>query len=164
MLSGTLNLSEIVNAQEKLWYVCLQPLAFVIFIITAIVELNRAPFDMSEAEQEIVAGYHTEYSGIRFAFFYLAEYANLFSLSALGAALFLGGWQGGFFPSWVWFVIKVYIMIFIFIWVRWSLPRLRLDQMMKFNWKVLIPLSLANILITGLGIKLYQHFFLIGGK
>lgn len=158
MITGTLNFSEIVVAQKSVWFILLQPVAFILFFISGTAELNRAPFDMPEAEQEIVAGFHTEYSGIRFAFFYLAEYANLFSMSALGATLFLGGWQGPILPSWIWFIGKVYFMVFLFLWVRWSLPRLRMDRMMKLNWKVLIPIAIANILLTGIGIKIYQYF------
>jgi NADH-quinone oxidoreductase subunit H len=158
MLSGSLNLSQIVTDQNKIWYIVLQPIAFIIFLIASTAELNRAPFDMTEAEQELVAGYHTEYSGMRFALFFLAEYANLFSMSALGATVFLGGWQGPILPSWLWFVIKVYIMILLNLWIRWTLPRFRLDHMMKLNWKILIPVSILNILLTGIGIKVYQYF------
>ncbi len=153
MLVGSLNLVDIINAQEKLWFISVQPLAFIIFLVASIAELNRAPFDLPEAEQELVAGYHTEYSGMQFAFFYLAEYANLFSLSILGVTLFLGGYQGPFFPSWIWFIGKVYIMIMVYMWIRWTLPRIRMDKMMKLNWKFLIPLSLFNILATGFMIK-----------
>ncbi len=153
MLVGSLNLVDIVNAQARLWFIHVQPLAFMIFLIASIAELNRAPFDLPEAEQELVAGYHTEYSGMQFAFFYLAEYANLFSLSILGVTLFLGGYQGPFFPSWIWFIGKVYAMIMVYMWIRWTLPRIRMDKMMKLNWKFLIPLSLFNILATGFMIK-----------
>lgn len=156
MLSGSVNLNAIVSAQSSIWYVLLQPVAFVIFIISAMAELNRAPFDMTEAEQEIIAGYHTEYSGMRFALFFMAEYANLFSVAALGVTLFLGGWQGPILPSWLWFMGKVYAFILVILWIRWTFPRLRIDKMMKFNWKFLIPLSIVNILVTGIGIKIYQ--------
>jgi NADH-quinone oxidoreductase subunit H len=162
MLVGSLNLSEIANAQKSIWYVALQPVAFVIFLIAGTAELNRAPFDMPEAEQELVGGYHTEYSGMRFALFFLSEYANLFSISAIAATLFLGGWQGPGFPSFFWFMIKVYAMILVFMWFRWTFPRLRMDQMMKLNWKILIPLALVNILLTGVGIKMYQYYQMIG--
>ena len=153
MLVGSLNLVDIVNAQEKLWFIHVQPLAFLIFLVASIAELNRAPFDLPEAEQELVAGYHTEYSGMQFAFFYLAEYANLFSLSILGVTMFLGGYQGPFFPSWIWLIVKVYGLMIIYMWIRWTLPRIRMDKMMKLNWKFLIPLSLFNILATGFMIK-----------
>lgn len=158
MLTGSINLTDIIAEQKNTWFILLQPLAFVIFIITSMAELNKAPFDFPEAEQEIVAGYHTEYSGMRFALFFLAEYANLFGTSALGATLFLGGWQGSFLPGWLWFIIKVYLVIFVIMWIRWTFPRMRLDRMMKLNWKILIPLSIINILLTGAGIKIHQYF------
>ena len=157
MLSGSVNLNSIVSSQGRIWYVLLQPVAFVIFIISAMAELNRAPFDMTEAEQELIAGFHTEYSGMRFALFFMAEYANLFSVAALGVTLFLGGWQGPILPSWLWFMGKVYAFILVILWFRWTFPRIRIDKMMKFNWKFLIPLSIANILVTGIGIKIYQY-------
>lgn len=156
MLTGSLNLNEIVASQNKIWYVVLQPVAFIIFIISAMAELNKSPFDMMEAEQEIVAGYHTEYTGMRFALFFMAEYANLFVMAALGVTLFFGGWHGPFLPSWLWFILKTYVMIFFFLWLRWTLPRARIDKMMQFNWKYLIPISIANIFVTGIGIKLFQ--------
>lgn len=162
MLVGSLDLSVIVNAQKNLWYIALQPVAFVVFLIAGTAELNRAPFDMPEAEQELVGGYHTEYTGMRFALFFLSEYANLFSISAIGATLFLGGWQGPYLPSFVWFLIKVYALILVFMWFRWTFPRFRMEQMMKFNWKVLIPLALVNILITGVGIKIFQYYQMSG--
>ena len=157
MLNGTLNLTQIVEAQKGVWNIALQPVAFIIFLISALAELNKAPFDMTEAEQEIIAGYHTEYSGMRFALFFMAEYANLFSVSALGVTVFLGGWQGPVFPSWVWFFGKVFAMILLIMWIRWTFPRFRIDKMMNFNWKFLIPVSILNILLTGVGIKAYQY-------
>ncbi len=156
MITGSVNLNVIVLAQSSIWYVLVQPVAFIIFIISAMAELNKAPFDMTEAEQELIAGYHIEYSGMRFALFFMAEYANLFSVAALGVTLFLGGWQGPFLPSWLWFFGKVYAFIMVILWLRWTLPRFRIDKMMKFNWKFLIPLSIMNILVTGVGIKIYQ--------
>lgn len=156
MLAGSLQTSQIVMAQEKVWYVLLQPVAFIIFFIAATAEVNRAPFDLVEGEQELIAGPYTEYTGMRFALFYSSEYAKLVSVSALAVTLFLGGWHGPWLPSWLWFVIKLYIMIFIFMWVRWTFPRIRIDHLLSFNWKVLLPLSLANILVTGVGIKIYQ--------
>jgi NADH-quinone oxidoreductase subunit H len=163
MVAGTMNLSEIVERQETFWYILAQPVAFIIFIIASIAEMNRAPFDIPEAEQELVAGYHTEYTGIRFALFFLSEFTSLLSLSALGATVFLGGWQGPFLPGWVWFILKTYVMIFLFMWIRWTFPRVRIDQMMKFNWKYLFPLALINILLTGAGIMVFKHFNLMGG-
>lgn len=156
MITGTLNLNDIVASQNGLWNIIRQPVAFILFIISALAELNKSPFDMMEAEQEIVAGYHTEYTGMRFALFFMAEYANLFVMAGLGVTLFLGGWQGPILPSWLWFMLKSYFMIFIFLWLRWTLPRARIEKMMQFNWKVLIPISIANIFVTGLGIKLFQ--------
>jgi NADH-quinone oxidoreductase subunit H len=156
MLTGTLNLNQIVASQGKVWYIVLQPIAFVIFVISALAELNKSPFDLMEAEQEIVAGYHTEYSGMRFALFFMAEYANMFVMSGLGVTLFFGGWQGPWLPSWMWFMLKTYAMIFFLMWLRWTLPRARIDKMMQFNWKVLIPISIANLFITGIAIKLFH--------
>lgn len=158
MITGSLNLSDIINIQKNFWFILIQPLAFVVMFIAGIAELHRAPFDFPEAEQEISAGYSIEYSGIKFAIFYLAEYTNMLAMSALMVILFLGGWHGPFLPSWMWFMIKVYSIIFIFMWVRWTFPRLRIDKMMKLNWKYLIPLSLINILFTGIGIKVYQYY------
>lgn len=156
MLSGSMNLSQIVEAQSTVWFVLQQPVAFIIFVIAALAELNRAPFDLLEAEQEIVAGYHTEYTGMRFALFFMAEYANLFVMSGLAVTLFFGGWQGPILPSWLWFFIKTYAMICFLLWIRWTLPRVRIDKMMKFNWKYLIPISILNIFITGIGIKIFE--------
>jgi NADH-quinone oxidoreductase subunit H len=156
MLTGTLNLNEIVASQSGIWNIILQPVAFIIFVISAMAELNKSPFDLTEAEQEIVAGFHTEYTGMRFALFFMAEYANLFVMAGLGVTLFFGGWHGPILPSWLWFAIKCYAMIFFFLWLRWTLPRARIDKMMQFNWKYLIPISLVNILVTGIGIKLFQ--------
>lgn len=147
-------MSDIIAAQKDVWFIILQPIAFIIFFISSIAELNRAPFDLPEGEQELVAGPYTEYSGMMFALFFLAEYANMVSISAIAVTLFLGGWQGPILPSWMWFVIKLYIMIFLYMWVRWTFPRIRIDHLMHFNWKFLLPLSLVNIVITGIGIKL----------
>lgn len=157
MLTGTLNLNQIVASQSRVWYIFLQPVAFIIFLISIMAELNKAPFDLMEAEQELVAGYHTEYSGMRFALFFMAEYANIFVMAGLGVTLFFGGWQGPFLPSWLWFFIKTYILIFIIEWLRWTLPRARIDKMMQFSWKVLIPISVANVFVTGIAIKLFHY-------
>ncbi len=154
MICGTLSLTGIVQAQEKIWFVLYQPLAFVIFFIATLAETNRAPFDIPEAESEIIAGFHTEYSGIRFAMFFLSEYTHMFIVSALATILFLGGWHGPFLPGPVWFLGKVYFLIFVMMWVRFTFPRVRVDQLMTLGWKVLIPLALANILITGIVLKL----------
>lgn len=162
MLTGSLKMSSIVEAQQNFWFILLQPVAFLIFLIAGNAELNRGPFDLPEGEQELVAGYHTEYTAARFALFFLAEYTNLLSMSAIGATVFLGGWHGPWLPGWLWFFIKMYFLVFIFMWVRWTFPRIRIDHMMHFNWKFLLPLSLANILVTGIGIKVYQMFRVIG--
>jgi len=124
-------------------------LAFLIYLISATAEVNRVPFDIPEAESELVSGYHTEYSGMKFSMFFLAEYANLFIISAVAATLFLGGWLGPWRPSAVWFLLKVYGIIGFLMWVRWTLPRVRMDQMMAFAWKILTPVSLINVLVTG---------------
>ena len=156
MLSGSLNLTEIIAAQHEVWFIFLQPIAFIIYLIAATAELNRGPFDLPEGEQEIIAGPFTEYSGMRYALFYLAEYTNMFAISALTVTLFLGGPSGPLLPSWIWFILKTYGIILVFMLVRWTFPRIRLDHMMSLNWKYLIPISLMNILVTGLGIKIFQ--------
>ncbi|WP_050616582.1 NADH-quinone oxidoreductase subunit NuoH [Bacillus testis] len=154
MIAGSLNLNDIIASQKQLWMIAMQPLAFVIFIIASVAELNRTPFDLPEAESELVAGFHTEYSGFRWAFFMLAEYVYLFAMSALTAILFLGGWLPlpflGFIPGAVWFALKFSLVVFVLIWLRASWPRLRADQLMEFGWKVLLPLALANIFLTAL--------------
>lgn len=156
MLTGTLNLNDIVASQSGVWNIFRQPVAFLIFLIAGLAELNKAPFDLIEAEQELVAGFHTEYSGMRFALFYMAEYANIFVVAGLGVTLFFGGWQGPLLPSWMWFMIKTYILILFIEWIRWTLPRTRVDKMMQFNWKFLIPLSIANLFVTGIIVKLFN--------
>ncbi|MBM4273881.1 MAG: NADH-quinone oxidoreductase subunit NuoH [Deltaproteobacteria bacterium] len=154
LMVGSFKLTDIVAAQERLWFVLVQPVAFILYIICATAETNRAPFDLPEAESELVAGFHTEYSGMRFALFFLAEYTNMFICSALAAVLFLGGWHGPFLPGVVWFLIKVYAIIFLMMWFRWTFPRTRFDQLITFAWKILIPLAFANLLITALVLKL----------
>jgi NADH-quinone oxidoreductase subunit H len=155
IMVGSFKLSDIVARQSFLWYIFLQPLAFILFIICGTAETNRAPFDIPEAESELVAGFHTEYSGMRFAIFFLAEYTNMFIVSAVAAVLFLGGWQGPLLPPVVWFLIKVYALIFVMMWFRWTFPRLRFDQLITFAWKILIPLALANLIVTALVMKLF---------
>jgi NADH-quinone oxidoreductase subunit H len=154
LMVGSFKLSDIVAAQSQYWYVLLQPLAFLIYITCATAETNRAPFDLPEAESELVAGFHTEYSGMRFALFFLAEYTNMFIVSAIATVLFLGGWHGPFLPGVVWFLLKVYAVIFLIMWFRWTFPRVRFDQLITFAWKILIPLAFANLLITALVLKL----------
>jgi len=157
MLASTLRIPGIVEAQHGFfgWFIFKQPIAFIIYIIAATAELNRVPFDIPEAESELTAGYHTEYSGMRFAIFFLAEFTNMFLVSGIAASLFLGGWQGfGFLPPIVWFFVKCYAIVFLLIWFRWTFPRLRADQLMNLGWKVLTPLAFLNILITGIWIFL----------
>jgi len=149
MIAQTTNLRQIVEAQHNtVWYVLVQPVAAILFFIGITAETNRAPFDIPEAESELVGGFHTEYSGMRFAMFFFAEYTNMLVLAALGATLFLGGWLGPWLPGPVWLLIKSYAVIFVLIWVRWTYPRLRFDQLMSFAWKVLIPVALVNLVVT----------------
>ncbi len=150
MLAGSLSLNEIVKAQSPVPFILLQPLGFIVFLIAGVAELNRTPFDLPEAESELVAGYCTEYSGMRYVFFFLAEYANVLTLSALITTLFLGGWRGPLLPPVVWFLLKTYVMVFVILWIRWTLPRIRVDQLMEFAWKFLVPVALLNIAITGI--------------
>ena len=156
LMSGSANLTDIVNAQSDYWFIFTQPVACFVFIVAAIAETNRVPFDMPEAETELVAGYATEYSGIRFGLFFMAEYAGMFIMSALVAICFLGGWDGpdvwlfARVPGFVWFILKVYAFIFFYFWIRATLPRYRYDQLMSLGWKLFIPLALANIIFTAL--------------
>jgi NADH-quinone oxidoreductase subunit H len=163
LLAGTLSLTGIVEAQSAVlrigglalpgWFVLLQPLGFVIFMITALAETNRAPFDLPEAEAELVAGFHVEYSSMKWGMFFLGEYMNILAICGIATALFLGGWNGPFLPEnlkVLWFFAKVFVLVFFFIWVRWTFPRLRYDQLMNLGWKVLLPASIANIVITAL--------------
>ncbi len=155
MITGSLSMTKIVEAQSEVWFVCLQPLGFIIYLISAAAETNRTPFDLTECENELVAGYQTEYSSMKFGLYYLAEYAHILVVSSLAVTLFFGGWHGPFLPPVIWFLIKVFIFIFIFIWIRATFPRLRYDQLMKFGWKVLFPLALLNILLTAGGVILF---------
>jgi NADH-quinone oxidoreductase subunit H len=155
MLSGTLSMVGIVKAQAGMWNVILQPLGFIIFMICGIAECNRTPFDLPEAESELVAGFHVEYSSMKFALFFIAEYAHMLVMSGMAVTLFLGGWQGPILPGPLWFMIKVFAILFFFIWLRATFPRFRYDQLMKFGWKVLFPLSILNILITPFIMKLF---------
>jgi NADH-quinone oxidoreductase subunit H len=150
--------SEIVMAQERLWFFLCQPVAALIYLVCATAETNRAPFDIPEAESELVAGFHTEYSGMRFGLFFLAEYTNMFIVCAVAVSLFFGGWHGplGYslgLPGVVWFLLKTYFLLFVIMWVRWTFPRLRFDQLMNLSWKVLIPLSIANLVVTAAVLK-----------
>jgi NADH-quinone oxidoreductase subunit H len=149
MLAGSFSLVDIVQAQEKIPFVVLQPVSFVIFIIAALAESKRIPFDLPEAENELGAGFSTEYSGMRFGMFFIGEYVHMQVLGALLAVFFLGGWRGPVLPGPVWLLIKMIAVALVMIWIRATLPRLRYDQLMEIGWKVLIPVSLVNILATG---------------
>jgi NADH-quinone oxidoreductase subunit H len=159
LLTGSLNLNEIVQAQEKIWFLFLQPVAFLVFLIASVAELNRTPFDLPEAESELVAGFHVEYSGFRWAFFMLAEYVYFFAMAALTTVLFLGGWQPvlflDFIPGAIWFALKFSAVVFLLIWFRITFPRLRADQLMEFGWKVLLPIALVNIFVTAIVKELF---------
>jgi NADH-quinone oxidoreductase subunit H len=162
LIGNSLSLTDLVNGQSGVWlgfiprwYLFLQPLGFFIFMTAGIAETNRAPFDFPEAEQELVAGYHTEYSSMSFAMFFLAEYINMVTVSAVATDLYLGGWHGPFLPvslGWIWFLIKVGALLFFYVWMRWTLPRYRYDQLMAFGWKILLPLSVINLLVTAAGV------------
>jgi NADH-quinone oxidoreductase subunit H len=162
LVGNSLSLTEIVNGQAGAWFgviprwfIFLQPLGFLIFLTAGVAETNRAPFDFPEAEQELVAGYHTEYSSMSFAMFFLAEYVNMVTVSAVAADLFLGGWHGPFLPEslgWIWFLLKVSALLFFYVWMRWTLPRYRYDQLMKFGWKVMLPASVLNLIATAAGV------------
>jgi NADH-quinone oxidoreductase subunit H len=167
MLAGSLSLREIVDTQSGYWfgfipkwYVFINPISFAIFATAGVAETNRAPFDFPEAEQELVAGYHTEYSSMRFALFFLAEYINMVTVAAVTVNLFLGGWHGPFIPEaygWIWFLIKLSVLCFGYLWLRWTLPRFRYDQLMAFGWKLLLPLATINLLVSAAGV-LYFGF------
>ena len=155
LIAGSLSLVDIVRGQQRMWYVVYQPLAFVIFMITALAETNRAPFDLPEAEAELVAGFHTEYSSMKWGLFFLGEYANVLTICSIAVTLFLGGWNGPWLPDslkFLWYFLKLGVLVFVFMWVRWTFPRLRYDQLMQLGWKVLLPLALLNIAVTGVGL------------
>ena len=161
LIGNSLSLTDIVQRQAGAWFgviprwfIFLQPIGFLVFLTAGIAETNRAPFDFPEAEQELVAGYHTEYSSMSFAMFFLAEYINMVTVSAVATDLFLGGWQGPFAESigWIWFLLKVAVLLFFYVWMRWTLPRYRYDQLMAFGWKVLLPVAVVNLLVTAAGV------------
>ncbi len=164
VLANSLSLTDIVNHQSGYWlgfiprwFIVVQPVGFLIYMISGVAETNRAPFDFPEAEQELVAGYHTEYSSMAFAMFFLAEYINMVTVSAVATDLFLGGWHGPFLPAslgWIWFLLKISALLFFYIWMRWTLPRYRYDQLMQFGWKILLPLAVVNLLVTAAGVIL----------
>ncbi len=153
LAAGSMSLRQIVLDQQHLWYVVLQPLGFLIFLIASLAEVNRAPFDMPEAEQELTAGYHVEYSGMKFALFFMAEYVKMIAVSTIGATLFLGGFWGPGVEQlpWLgplWLLLKVVLLVFLQLWVRATLPRFRYDRLMAFGWKILLPVSLLNVAVT----------------
>ena len=150
MITRSMSLSDVVEGQGHVWFFALQPLGFLIFLIASFAEVNRLPFDLPEAENELVGGFNTEYSSMKFAMFFLGEYGNMVTASAMVTTLYLGGWRGPFLPPVVWFLIKIFVLLFLFVWVRGTLPRFRYDQLMKFGWKVLLPLSIANIVATAI--------------
>ena len=150
IMANSLSLVDIINAQKNLWFIFTQPIAFIIYLISSFAETNRAPFDLPEAESELVGGYHTEFSSMRFAWFFAGEYAHIIISSSIMTILFLGGWYGPIKSGFWWFFIKVFILCYIFIWVRWTFPRFRYDQLMSLSWKFLIPISLINLVITSL--------------
>ena len=162
----SMSITQIVDGQAGAWahviprwFIFLQPIGFLIFLTAGVAETNRAPFDFPEAEQELVAGYHTEYSSMSFAMFFLAEYVNMVTVSAVATDLFLGGWHGPFLPvsvGWIWFLLKVAALLFFYVWMRWTLPRYRYDQLMAFGWKVLLPLSVVNLLVTAAGVLYFS--------
>jgi NADH-quinone oxidoreductase subunit H len=154
ILAGSLRLTEIVEAQRGLWFIVYQPFAFLLYVVAGLAEINRTPFDMPESESELACGYNIEYSSMKFALFMIAEYIHLVIVAALSTTLFLGGWLGPWLPGPVWFFIKVMAMIFLFIWIRGTYPRMRYDHIMKFGWKFLFPAAILNVVITALVVAL----------
>ncbi|MDO8692011.1 MAG: NADH-quinone oxidoreductase subunit NuoH [Dehalococcoidia bacterium] len=152
---GSLSMIDIVKAQS-IPFIVLQPLGFLVYLIAATAEINRSPFDTMEAESELIGGYHTEYSGMRQAMFYIAEYINLLVVSSIVVTVFLGGWRGPLLPPYIWFVIKLSCLFFFFVWLRGTLPRFRIDQVMAIAWKFLVPVAILNIFLTGIGILVWQ--------
>ncbi|MBI4302076.1 MAG: NADH-quinone oxidoreductase subunit NuoH [Chloroflexi bacterium] len=169
MLAGSLQMSHIVQEQldRNVWFILIQPLGFMVYFISAVAELNRTPTDIMEAESEIVAGYHTEYSGMKFSLFYLAEYTNALAVSAIISTLFFGGWGTApildKLPPWLWFIAKIYFFFAILVWMRGTLPRLRIDQLMGFAWKFLLPLALINLFVTGAEVLVWEEYDLAAG-
>lgn len=157
LMVGSLSLQSIVAAQHNYWFILVQPVAFLLFLTSSLAETNRVPFDIPEAESELVSGYNTEYSGMKFSFFFFAEYVNMFMGSALLATLFFGGWMGpAVLPPPVWLFTKILFFLFVFMWIRWTLPRVRIDQLMEFGWKVLIPIGFLNLLATAIVLLLVR--------
>jgi len=169
LMAGSMSLNKIVESQGgwggMQWYIFafpVGPIAFVIYYLSALAEVNRTPFDIPEGESEIVAGHHTEYSGMKWALFYLAEYFNFFLICCVASVLFLGGWQGpGFLPGYAWFLLKVYFLIWVGMWIRMTWPRFRVDHLMQFAWKVLVPIALINIVLASLLLPVFKMLGLI---
>ncbi len=156
LLAGTARLSGIVAGQSPIPYIVVLPVAFVIYLISAVAEVNRAPFDLPEAETELVAGYLTEYAGFRWSLYFLGEYVNMLTVSAIATICFLGGWKGPFLAGPLWFLIKMAIFIFLFVWVRATLPRIRYDRLMRLGWDILLPLSLLNLIVTAVIVGVFE--------
>src|SRR3989339_249519 len=154
ILAGSLRLTEIVEAQRGVWFIVYQPFAFLLYIVAALAEINRTPFDMPESESELACGYNIEYSSMKFALFMIAEYIHLVIVAALTTTLFLGGWLGPVLPGPVWFFIKTLLLVFVFIWIRGTYPRMRYDHIMKFGWKFLFPAAILNVIVTALVVAL----------
>src|SRR6201996_3151787 len=163
ILAGSTSLATIVSSQARVWFIVPQIIGFIIYLITAVAETNRAPFDLVEAETELVGGFHTEYSGLRFGLFFIAEYLNMITVSCLATLLFLGGWNGPFgLPSFgllglLWFIIKAGLFLFFYIWLRSTLPRIRYDRLMDFGWKVLLPVATLNLVLTAVAVAVWPH-------
>lgn len=157
LLAGSLSLKSITDAQAGMWFVVPQFVAFIVFVISAVAETNRAPFDLPEAETEVVSGFHTEYSSMRFAMFFLGEYAAMWVIASLCTIMFLGGYNGPFLPPLVWFLLKTMAFMFLYLWLRATLPRLRYDQLMNLGWKILIPVALANVFVTGIAVYIIRN-------
>jgi NADH-quinone oxidoreductase subunit H len=163
ILAGTTSLDGIVNAQARWWFILPQFVGFIVYIITAVAETNRVPFDLVEAETELVAGFHTEYSGLRFGLFFIAEYVNMLTVSCIASLLFLGGWNAPFglgnlpIPGVIWFIIKVAFFMFFYMWLRATLPRFRYDRLMAFGWKFLLPLATLNLVVTAIIVAYMGH-------
>jgi NADH-quinone oxidoreductase subunit H len=156
LVAGSLSMNQIVLAQN-IPFILLQPLGFLLFFTAACAEINRSPFDLMEADSEIVAGFHTEYSGMKFAMFYLVEYAEAIAMSAIITTLFLSGWRGPLLPPWLWFLIKTFIVFFLMVWTRATLPRVRIDQLMALAWKFLFPLALINLFVTAIQVLVWPN-------
>ena len=159
MIVGSLSLNDIVLAQQDIPFILLQPLGFLLVFIGGCAEINRSPFDLMEADSELVAGFHTEYTGMKFAMFYLGEYGEAVVMATIITVLFLGGWRGPLLPPWLWFIIKIFAVFFLMVWTRATLPRVRIDQLMALAWKFLFPLALINLIVTGIQVLVWPDAF-----